>query len=189
MHPTPTPSAHETISANLRLILRGILAVLGTWRVESALAMVLYGRIGRTFSRIERLLLRFRAGRLWRVTSRAATPRRQGCRTRAVAFPRKFGWLVIAGKHQAAAFGTQLQAVLNTPEMVELLEASPQAVRVLRPLCRALAVELPGSPERPRLVSSGVRKRRPRPKPEPFRIPLPRGVLSWARREGFGKLC
>jgi len=104
----------------------------------------------------------------------------------------RFGWLVQAGKHQAAAFGLQLQTVLTTPEMSKLLAASPQARRILRPLCRALAVELPGISEPPRTRADGARPKRPRkprPKPEPFKIPLPRGVLSWARREGFGKLC
>jgi hypothetical protein len=76
--------------------------------------------------------------------------------------------------------------------MTELLAASPQARRVLRPLCRALAVEVPGVSEAPRKVADGERPKRirkPRPKPELFKIPLPRGALTWARREGFGKLC
>jgi hypothetical protein len=101
--------------------------------------------------------------------------------------PRKFGWLVQAGGYQAAGYGLQLQTLLNAPEMVELLAESAQARRILRPLCRALAVELPWVVDKPR-AEIKPRRRQPRPKPEPFRIPLPRGALSWARREGFGKM-
>jgi len=191
MDSTPTLSAPDTISANLRMILRGILAALGMWRVEPALACVLFNRISGTFGRIERILQRFRAGRLWRRTPRDVVRKPSAGRKRSIIMPRRFGWLVQAGKHQAAAFGLQLQTVLTTPEMSKLLAASPQARRILRPLCRALAVELPGISEPPRTRADGARPKRPRkprPKPEPFKIPLPRGVLSWARREGFGKI-
>ena len=187
MDSAPPFSPSETVSANLRLILRGILAALGMWRVEPKPAMVLYNRISGIFGRIERMLVRFRAGRLWRVTQKGAAQRRSALRTPAIALPRRFGWLVQAGGHQAAGFGLQLQTVLNTPEMVELLAASPQAGRILRPLCRALAMELPGMAAPARRATTKRRVRKPRVKPEPFKIPLPRGVLSWARREGFGK--
>ena len=106
---------------------------------------------------------------------------------RGPALPRRFGWLVKAGGYQAVGYGLQLQNVLNTPEMVELLAASPQAQRILRPICRALAVELPWVVDQPRQIKPHIRT--PRAKPEPFRIPLPRGALSWARRQGFGKMC
>ena len=185
---TPTLSPSETVSANLRMILRGLLAALGMWRVRPGLAPMLYNRISATFGRIERMLVRFRAGRLWQVTHRVTAPRRQMCRKPEMAIPRRFGWLVQAGGHQATGFGVQLQTELNTPEMVALLAASPQARRILRPLCRALAVEVPGVCEPVRRTPTTRRIRKPRPKPEPFKIPLPRGVLSAARRAGFGKL-
>jgi len=189
MESTPALSASETVSANLRVILRGILAVLGMWGLEHGLTRTLYGKINGTFDRIERMLVRFRAGKLWRVTPRAITPKRQPRSKPDVVMPRRFGWLVQAGGHQAASFGLQMQTELNTPEMVALLAACPQAGRILRPLCRALAVEVPGMATPARRAARKPRIRKPRPKPEPFKIPLPRGVLSWARREGFGKLC
>jgi hypothetical protein len=162
------------------------------WRLTVPQMLLVHRRITATFQGIERLLVRFRAGRLWRISQRA---RGQKARARVAgggpSLSRRFGWLVQAGRHQAASFGGQLQTVLNTPEMVALLAASPQAVRMLRPLCRALAVELPWTVDKiPK--ERGVarrRKRQERVKPEPFRIPLPRGVLAAARRQGFGKLC
>jgi len=76
--------------------------------------------------------------------------------------------------------------------MVELLKASPQAVRLLQPVCRMLAIETallrPGVLVPPPVVR--VRKPRLRKKREPIdwgRIPLPRGVLTAARRQGFGR--
>ena len=187
-----TPSSSEPdITASLRAILRGILQVLGMWRVSPEVAVLMHRRINACFARIERLLQRFRAGRLWRVTDRVrGLARGRGKASRAPTHPRKFGWLVIAGGHQAAGFGAQLQSVLSAPEMSELLAASPQAVRIVRPLCRALAVEMPGVSGPPRKRLDGERPKRPRkprPKPEPFKIPLPRGVLTWARRQGYGK--
>ena len=195
MESAPTLAASETISANLRTILRGVLAALGMWRLEAAHALILYRRIGGIGQQIERMLTRFRAGRLWRILHRTRVQRRCGrVAGRGPALPRRFGWLVQAGGHQAASFGSQLQTVLNAPEMIALLAASPQAGRMLRPLCRALAVELPCVQAKPReaAAESGERpprKRRSRPAPPPFRIPWPRGALSAARRQGFGKIC
>jgi hypothetical protein len=182
MDPTHFPSTTET----LRMIVRLLLASIGGW-LDAMRAVALHRRISGVGSRIERMLVRFRAGRLWRVAGRGASV---GAirRRRIDTLPRRFGWLVQAGGHRAAGVGSQLQTLLAAPEMAELLAASPQAVRVLRPLCRALAVELPSVAAASRQVRKpSTRRRAPRPAPEPFRIPLPRGVLSWARREGFGK--
>jgi hypothetical protein len=184
-------TAVETISADLRTILRALLAVIGAWKLEPARAMGFYNRVNAIAGRIERMLIRFRAGKLRRriapVTKAGARGKVAG---RGPALPKRFGWLVRIGGWQAAGFGAQLQTVLATPDMRELLAAAPQAGRLLRPLCRALAVEWPKGfaapgPAPEQIRERPIRKRRPRPKPEPYRIPLPRGVLSWARREGY----
>ena len=177
--------------ANLRMVLRGLLAALGAWRLKPRVALVLYGRIGTTMRRIERLLMRSQAGKLWHVAQRKMAPRRVASRTPYARLPHRLGWLVQMGGHEAACVGSQLQAVLNSPDMITLLTASAQAGRILRPLCRALAVELPG-----KVITTVTehgettpRIRIPRAVPEPFGIPLPRGVLTAARRAGFGKDC
>ena len=76
--------------------------------------------------------------------------------------------------------------------MVELLKAAPQAARILRPVCRMLAIETsllrPGVVEpEPVMRVRKPRMRKPRVPIDWGRIPLPRGVLSAARRAGFGK--
>ena len=193
MDAAPALSAPETVSANLGTILRGLLAALGAWGMEPVLALALYRRIGGTIGRIERMLARFRAGRLWRAPNRAQGQRRcSRMAGRGPALPRRFGWLVQAGGYRAALVRSQLQDALNAPEMTALLAASAQAGRILRPLCRALAVQLPAMAATARKaatepVETKRRGFRPRAAPEPFRIPLPRGALAAARREGFGK--
>ena len=181
-------SAPDAISASLRLILLGLRSVIGMWGLDGPRTVLLSNRIGRVFGRIERMLMRFRAGKLRLGSQRTETTRQVlAHRVPAIVLPRRFGWLVIAGKHQAAGYGCQLQALLQEPDMAALLEAAPQAKRMLRPLCRALAIELPWTITPPR--PPRPRKPRPsRPKPEPFKIPLPRGVLTWARREGYGRV-
>jgi hypothetical protein len=184
-------AAPETARSTLRAILRGLMAAIGLFGLPAEQGVFLHRRIAGIAAQVERLLVRFRAGRLWRVAERKG---RVGAirRRRIETLPKRFGWLVIAGGHRAAGFGCQLEALLREPEMVALLDAAPQARTALRPLCRALAVILPGETPRETAQDSDappVRRRRPRPKPEPFRIPLPRGVLTAARRQGFGKLC
>jgi hypothetical protein len=107
--------------------------------------------------------------------------------------PVRFGWLLPLVPADAACFGGQIAAVLAEPEMVALLEASPQARRVLRPLCRMLAVEM--RPEAPRarkpagaaVALSPGKRAAVQPAAEVYRIPLPRGVLTAARRQGYGR--
>jgi hypothetical protein len=86
----------------------------------------------------------------------------------------------------------QLRAVLETPEMVALLIAAPQAVAVLRPLCRMLAIETsllrPGRVSVPAEVVETVKPKRvraPRVKPDLGRVPIPRGVMTAVRRRGL----
>jgi hypothetical protein len=75
--------------------------------------------------------------------------------------------------------------------MVELLKAAPQAARVLRPLCRMLAIETavlrPGVVAVETVVVPTQRKRAPREKPDTGRVPIPRGVMAWVRRDGLAK--
>ena len=111
-------------------------------------------------------------------------------------WPYRFGWLLpLMGpfRHDGVARGSQLQAILERPEVVALLIASPQAARILRPLCRMLAVDTsvlrPGRVARVKPAKVvAVRVRKPRPAVDWGRIPLPRGVLAAARRQGFGKV-
>jgi hypothetical protein len=166
------------------------------WKLEGVVAVLVHRRINTAVGRIERLLVRFRAGKLRQRAKRTAivlaTEKRERVARKqpAIRLPRTFGWLVKVGKHQAVGCGLQLKTVLETPEMVELLAAAPQAMRILRPKCRALAIELPwvvDQPRKPREKKPRKPRRRTYAIAADFNPPLPRGVLAWARREGFGK--
>ena len=181
--------------------------------LEQALLMLLYRRMCRAFDQIERLAVRFEAGRLWRVVARKpaaellAQKRVGGERVAGPGaavvsggvtrlWPGEFAWLVRRVGWRAVGLGGQLRLVLEQPPMVALLLASPQARRILAPMCRALAI--PASVLRPRPdgvaaeavpeVVAAPKLKRVRAKRVPIdwgRIPLPRGVLSAARRAGF----
>jgi hypothetical protein len=75
--------------------------------------------------------------------------------------PRKFGWLIRFVPYEAACFGSQLQHQLSQPEMTALIEAAPQAGRILRPLCWMLAIPLPP------ILRLPPRARKPRPPRQP----------------------
>ena len=170
-----------------------------------ALMWLLLKRLSLIRVKMEALAARFEAGTLRPRRARAAMAERvapKGVRTAPVSrqvWPRRFAWLVRLGGWQVAGRGSQLRATLETPEMVALLIAAPQAARILRPLCWMLAVETSVLRPRPAgyvaeivpakiAVVAKERVRRPRPVVDWGRIPLPRGVLAAARRQGFGKV-
>jgi len=214
---------NNSVSPSLSLsdVIRGLRGSVGGWAVRgwlsAVLGLLLYRRLGEIGGRMDRMLARFRAGGLWRLGPRAGVravadgvrpaateriwpgdPTVKLPRDPTAKLPRRFGWLVRAASWHAAAYTGQLRLVLGQPEMVALLAASPQAVRILRPLCQMLAVETSLLRPRPEGVvldvsdveAAPVVAKRKRVKPAPVdwgRIPLPRGVISAARRQGFMK--
>jgi hypothetical protein len=161
--------------------------------VSHALGLLLVARLGVVILRMERMTARFLAGRVWLVGVRIGGARAAASAVARI-WPGRFCWLIEMAGWQSAAYGTQLRAVLETPEMVALLTASPSAWRVLRPVCRMLGIETsvlrPGLVVVPpvRVVVERVRKARVTVAVENWVVPLPRGVISAARRAGFGKI-
>ena len=189
MNTSPLPS----LSLSLSAVLCALRAAVGGWEVRGVmnhvLAMLLHRRLGEICGKIERLAARFQAGRLWRRQVQARNDARRPTKCVRI-WPRRFGWLVRAVSYQAAGYGAQLRAILEQPEMVELLQAAPQAARILRPVCRMLAVEAsllrPGEcVAEPKKREVKPRLRQKRPPVDWGRIPLPRGVLTAARRRRF----
>jgi hypothetical protein len=104
--------------------------------------------------------------------------------------PRRFGWLMAVMPYEAAGYASQLRTVLAEPEMVAVLADVPQARRILRSVCQMLGVEIPGVGPvvRAERASVPVRAKRARSVVDWGRIPLPRGVLAAARRQGYGRV-
>ncbi|MDR3525146.1 MAG: hypothetical protein P4L66_13710 [Acetobacteraceae bacterium] len=189
-----TASAPSSPFLSLPVVLRALRGEIGGWTVRgilnNVLALLLYRRLGDIAATFERLVARFQAGRVQVPGPRAHAGIGRAGKTGRRIWPGRFAWLVRAASYQAAGYGCQLRHILEQPEMVELLKATPQAARILRPVCRMLAIERavlqPGQPvpERPaREVKPRIRK--PRPKIDWGRIPLPRGVLTAVRKRRF----
>jgi hypothetical protein len=113
------------------------------------LMILLWGRLRRMAARFAALAAR--AGVRRRAFLRPGTVSSPPLRPRTTpkCLPRRFAWLVRLVP-EAACYGTQLQHLLSEPAMAELLAASPQARRILRPLCRMLGVlQAPAQPASP----------------------------------------
>jgi len=79
----------------------------------------------------------------------AAPPESPPRAPRAPRLPSNFGWL--PGLSTSVAIGaSQLRHLLTDPELLALLHTSPALVRMLRPLCWMLGVELPATVLPPR---------------------------------------
>ena len=115
-------------------------------------------RIQRLRDRFARLMDRLAAGRPprpHRGTPRKAPPRDQ--------LPRKRAWLLAALRHEGGLAHLWLNELLDRPDTRALLEAHPEAARILRPLCRMLGVEHPALP----CPAPKPRAPKPIPAPEP----------------------
>ncbi len=135
---------------------------------------------------------RYRAGAVRPVVKPSDCVARAGLGARG-GLPRRFGWLMGMMPSEAANFGSQLRAILAEPEMAAVVRDIVQARRILGPVCRMLGVEIP--PVKPAVAVDPsaivkvavVRVRRVRAPIDFGRIPLPRGVLAAARRQGYGR--
>ena len=134
--------------------------------LEPILALAFH-YLNRAAPRLERLIARWRAGKLTPRQARLAPPKADAPppapkpRSPKPRLPSRNGWLVRLVQPTAQLIG-QLQALVDSAEMKELLAAAPQAGRILRPLFRMLATPPP------EILRLPPRPRAPRaPKPAP----------------------
>jgi hypothetical protein len=153
-----SPSPPTELSARFVLAIEGLCQVLAVLAAKqpavTEIVMQAWKRLRRNSAQFSALLGRFRAGTL-RVVPFA--PRRVGTRApsppKSVRLPRRFGWLFrmlpeVAGdgyyvasyRARLAPFRSQLRNLLSDPEMLALIEAAPQARRLLRSVCHLLAI-------------------------------------------------
>jgi len=168
---------------------RAVAARIAARTITAALITLICGRLRRIDTQLQALIARFRAGTLRVVV---ATPRHAPVPPRP-ALPSGFGWLLPLVPCEAACHASQLRAVLAEPEMAALIAATPQAARLLRPLCRVLGLEpaLLTPPANPATAASPVnpataapRTARPRAAPAPALPPppqLPPNAPAWLR--------
>ena len=209
--PTTTEPGHR-----LAAIMAGMAAVVahhvaGLRAISSALVpmlSLLTWRLGRIAQRLDRLMLRWQAGTLPRprpphaprpaaeASLRINVPR---INVPPIYVPQGHAWLIRLVQ-PTAQYMPQLERFLADPQTRALVAAAPQAGRLLRPLCRMLAIvppdwlRLPARPARPRPLQPAPVQPAPvqpapvQPAPEPGTPdrPLPpyirAAVRAWKRR-------
>ncbi len=177
-----TPLAHW-----LTLIVAGLQKAAATRagrdHAVAPLVMLLWTRLARLTARFDALVARLTAGHS--PAGRPAAPGRPRTRparkapAAALRLPRSQAWLIRLLPGEAASYGCQLQALLADPQMAALLAAAPEAGRILRPLCRLLAI----APEGLLVLPSAAGKPAPKPRPaKPAPPPEPPSAISqiWA---------
>jgi len=157
--------------------------------IVAALQKAAAARAGRDHA-VARLTARFDALVARLTAGHPAAPARQRTRPASTAparkapaailrLPRSQAWLIRLLPGEAASYGCQLQALLADPAMAALLAAAPEAGRILRPLCRLLAI----APEGLLALPSTAGKPAPKPRPaKPAPPPAPPSAISqiWA---------
>jgi hypothetical protein len=190
MPTAPIPPDLRAAAPSLAARMRGILAPLAALvahaflrhPTRAPLILALWRYLNRTAARFERLMAHIAAGRLPR-TSRHG---RSG--PRPAPLPRQPAWLIRDLGYRAGAYRSQLESLLAEPAVAQLLAITPAAARLLRPLCRMLAIPAPGPapiqavPPPPAAASaaspaSGLPERPP-PAPLPD-APCPRSRWPW----------
>ena len=166
----PLPSGPPNLAERLGPTFHGLREVAGVHAVRNrALAplLLLFAiYLGRVMRRFELLATRFEAGTLRIQPKRARSGAKPepsaagaGGRPRKPRVPQRLGWLIKTLGYHAAGRAQQLRHMLvHDTQMRALFSASPQAGRILRPLCRMLRIEpgpdLPPSLYPPRPVKA-----------------------------------
>lgn len=162
--PIPTTGA---LAAGFALIVKGFCDTIaersGRRLFPALLAALMWARLRRLALRIESLAAKFRAG-----TLHPPRPKRPRPAPKAPLKPapaprpsRAFGWIgqLVPEARVHAGF---LERWLAEPEVAALLQAAPQAARLLRPLCHMAGIR----PD-PALLPPLPARRRAKPRPEP----------------------
>ena len=174
-----------TLATHFRTILSGLQAVIGiVANKEPARDLLLariYYHLNRTIQRFEKLVTNWRAGTLpkpgkprpGRPTRPQTTPR----------LPNSYAWLIRNVDHyNFRGHASQLQHFLATPECAAFLAEVPRAGRILRPLAKSLALQMPGDPPPPMPKPAAP----PKPAKNPWlNLPQPTIAVTVERRDPY----
>lgn len=160
----PALSLSERLALTIDGLCRALAARGAKEHAVIPLIVLAWTRLRRLLARLEALSAKLQQGPLARAVRRrralAEPARRAPAVRKPDLLPRGFGWLIRLAQ-ETAVYGGHVQHLLDDPEMAALLAASPQAGRILRPLCRMLAIKPPPAlrlPRRQRLAGTdGVR--------------------------------
>ena len=161
----------ETLATLLTAILTGMRAALAPHvnrdRARTAILLCAWTRIGRAASRFQALFARWQSNTL--PTPRPARAARPTETQQKPYFPAGRAWLAGTTDHHVRGHASQLQHLLDHPDMPKFLAAAPQAGRILRPLCHMLGITMPAAllPRSRMKPSRRKPANSPRPKPAP----------------------
>ena len=157
----PAPELARTVS----LIIDGLCRTTATRsavdRFAGPLLLLIFARLRRLADRFASLAARVEAQMIQAGPLPPPRPSRPAAgatqrTSRKTRLPQSFAWLIrlVPG---TAAYSGQVQALVANPQTAALLAAAPQAGRILRPLCRMLAIPLPDYLRLPRPPSEAPR--------------------------------
>ena len=190
MTPAPTPAPIQALAPDLArrvsLIVAGLAALVAHQFLRdprlALLIVPLWTRLNRTARRFGRLMARLAANRLPKPRP-PRQRRRKPDTTRAAPLPTGHAWLIRALPNEAAAYASQLDALLAEPGVADLFAANPAAARILRPLGRMLGLRaLAPKRTRPKRPAAPRREAPPRALiPPPSPDPSYRPSAKWPR--------
>ena len=149
VHPAPPTAellaAIPGLTARLALILGSLAALVARaflrHPVHAVHIVPLWTYITRTARRFTRTLDRLAAGTLRPRTARPNRKRAAAAPRKPRGYPTTRAWLRATLAHEANGYGSQLTHLLDQPETKALLQAAPQAARLLRPICHFLGIQ------------------------------------------------
>ena len=145
----PAPDLARTFSLIMDGLCRTTAARISLDRFAGPMLLLIFARLRRLAARFASLAAQIQAGPL--PPPRPSRPAGGICRgtQRKARLPQSFAWLIrlVPG---TAAYAGQVQTLLADPQTAALLEAAPRAGRILRPVCRMLAIPFPDHLRLPR---------------------------------------
>ena len=139
--PFTLPETAPELAQRFARIMAGLAAVVARRFARMphlvGLTVLLWSRLSRAVRRFHRALMQPSNKR----APRARADRAEDARPRPIALPSRRGWLVRELGWEAAAFMAQLEALLTEIENRATLARAPGAARILRPICKMLAVD------------------------------------------------
>ncbi len=168
----------ETLATLLTAVLKGICLALGPYvnrdSTRAPVFRLAWTRIGRAATRFQALFARWQSNTLPALRpSRPTEPRRRAPKPY---FPAAHAWLAGSTDHHVRGRASQLEHLLNHPDMPKFLAQAPQAGRILRPLCHMLGITMPATlhlpPRAKPATPPRLKSRRPKLAPLPPLLPL-----------------
>ena len=135
----------ETLATLLTAVLKGMCLALGPYVNRDSdrkpVLRLAWTRISRAATRFQALFARWQSNTL--PTPRPSRPAEPRQRAPKPYFPAGRAWLAGSTDHHVRGRASQLEHLLNHPDMPAFLAAAPQAGRILRPLCHMLGITMP----------------------------------------------